>query len=187
MVNVGKYTSPMDLMDMGQVQNCATRTTFPTFAVDQGVGSPPKKNQWLEVMKMLLLDIDNIQRKQITRVHWCSVVDGNNKKFQPSEWMASWLWWNKFLLEDLRFAMRMPGKGSKNLPNGGAKWWWRIPWYNHQSVKKTYHVTRNPSMEKLPTTNPTTNLWISLPCDFEDSGILKSSSFGKKIHHPWLL
>ena len=32
-------------------------------------------------MKMLLLDIDNIQRKQITRVHWCSVVDGNKKNF----------------------------------------------------------------------------------------------------------
>ena len=26
-----------------------------------------------------------------------------------------------------------------------------------------------------------------LPCDFEDSGVLKRSSFSRKIHHPWLL
>ena len=28
------------------------------------------------------------------------------------------------------------------------------------------------------------NSHIHLPCDFEDSGVLKSSSFNRKIHHP---
>ena len=76
-------------------------------------------------MKPLLLDIDNIQRKQITRVHWCSVVDGNNKKLQPSEWMASWLWWNEVNYEDApkrwcKMVMKNPMVQSsirkKNLP-----------------------------------------------------------------------